>query len=137
MNNVRRTASALLIDTEGRFLFQQRDDVPNILHPGKIGLFGGHREGAETALQCVCREVHEETGSQVPETAFQHLGSYKLIHPTEITIMSELFLARNIATDKLTITEGALLVASRADLPSLQARMTPATLYAVELVTKR
>jgi 8-oxo-dGTP diphosphatase len=72
MNSVRLTAGALLIDTSGRFLFQQRDDIPDILHPGKIGLFGGHREGAETALQCVCREVHEETGSLMPESAFHH-----------------------------------------------------------------
>ena len=34
---------AILIDTQARFLFQQRDDVPGIVAPGKIGLFGGHR----------------------------------------------------------------------------------------------
>jgi 8-oxo-dGTP diphosphatase len=39
---------AVLIDMRGRFLFQRRDDVPGILSPGKIGLFGGHRKTGET-----------------------------------------------------------------------------------------
>jgi hypothetical protein len=46
---------AIIIDAQGRFLLQQRDDVPGILQP--VGLFGGHREGSETYLQCVVREV--------------------------------------------------------------------------------
>jgi hypothetical protein len=37
---MRETSGALLIDTEGHFLFQRRDDIPTILYPGKIALFG-------------------------------------------------------------------------------------------------
>jgi 8-oxo-dGTP pyrophosphatase MutT (NUDIX family) len=37
-----------------------------IVAPGKIGLFGGHREGNETFLECVVREVQEETGLALP-----------------------------------------------------------------------
>jgi len=40
----REIASAVIIDTQGRFLLQQRDQVPGIAQSGKIGLFGGHRE---------------------------------------------------------------------------------------------
>ncbi len=72
----REIACAVLIDPHGRFLLQLRDDVPNILYPGKIGLFGGHREGDETFLECVVREVHEETGYLAPPERFEHLGSY-------------------------------------------------------------
>jgi len=57
----REIACAIIIDTCGRFLLQQRDDLPGIVCPGMIGFFGGHREGTETFLQCVVREVHEET----------------------------------------------------------------------------
>jgi 8-oxo-dGTP diphosphatase len=57
---VREIAAAIVVDTSGRLLLQLRDDVPNILYPGKIGLFGGHREGNETFLDCVVREIHEE-----------------------------------------------------------------------------
>src|SRR5215472_4577812 len=38
----REVAGAVIIDTRGRFLLQQRDDTPRIAQPGKIGLFGGH-----------------------------------------------------------------------------------------------
>jgi 8-oxo-dGTP diphosphatase len=41
----------------GRFL---RDDITGIIHPGKVGLFGGHREGDEAYLECIVREIHEE-----------------------------------------------------------------------------
>ena len=47
----REIAAAVVFDTSGRLLLQQRDDIPNILYPGKIGLFGGHREGEETFLR--------------------------------------------------------------------------------------
>jgi hypothetical protein len=40
----REIACAIIVDAQGRFLLQQRDDVPGILQPGKVGLFGGHRE---------------------------------------------------------------------------------------------
>lgn len=72
----REVACAILIDTEGRFLLQQRDDVSGILHPGKVGLFGGHREGDETYLQCAVREIHEEIGYFVPPHCFEHLMTY-------------------------------------------------------------
>ena len=56
----REIACAIIIDSGGRLLLQQRDDVAGILHPGKVTLFGGHREGQETFLECVVREIHEE-----------------------------------------------------------------------------
>ena len=72
----REIACAVLLDPQGRFLLQRRDNVPNILYPGRIGLFGGHREGEETFLECVVREVSEETGYLAPPERFEHLGSY-------------------------------------------------------------
>jgi 8-oxo-dGTP diphosphatase len=71
----REIACAILIDLEGRFLLQRRDNVVNILYPGKIGLFGGHREGDETFLECVVREVREETSYLASPEQFQHLWS--------------------------------------------------------------
>jgi 8-oxo-dGTP diphosphatase len=70
----REVAGALLVDTLGRFLLQQRDDKPGIVSPGKVGLFGGHREGAESFLECVVREVHEEISYLVPAEAFEHIA---------------------------------------------------------------
>ena len=74
-------ASAVLIDMLGRFLFQRRDDVPGILSPGKVGLFGGHRETGETYLQSVVREVHEEIGYYLRPERFKFLAPYEQLDP--------------------------------------------------------
>src|ERR1700730_10069403 len=79
MSDLRRHvefASAMLVDTQGRFLFQQRDDKPVIRYPGMLGLFGGHREGNETFAECVSREVHEEIGYLVPPDGFEKMADY-------------------------------------------------------------
>lgn len=46
----------------GRVLVYQRDDKPGIPWPGCWDLPGGGREGLETPLACVQREVQEEFG---------------------------------------------------------------------------
>jgi hypothetical protein len=46
----REIAYALIVDSRGRLLLQQCDAMVGILHPVKVGLFGGHREGNETLL---------------------------------------------------------------------------------------
>jgi 8-oxo-dGTP diphosphatase len=44
----------------GRFLFQLRDDIPNIVMPGRWGFFGGHIEPGEDADTAIVREMEEE-----------------------------------------------------------------------------
>lgn len=81
------------------------------LPPGKIGLFGGQREGNET-LKCVVREINEEIGFYVPPEWFELIGRYD--GPDHFiqsgTLHGEVYVARNISADSLTITEGTLLV---------------------------
>ena len=67
-------ASAVLLDSLGRLLLQLRDDIPNIVQPGKIGLFGGHREGGESFLDCIVREVHEELSYYLPPERFKPIA---------------------------------------------------------------
>jgi 8-oxo-dGTP pyrophosphatase MutT (NUDIX family) len=45
---------------DGRFLFQLRDDIPNIVMPGRWGFFGGHIEPGEDADTAIVRELEEE-----------------------------------------------------------------------------
>ena len=84
---VREIAAAILIDTTGRLLLQRRDDKPDILQPGKVALFGGHREGDESFIDCVVREVAEEISCRVPAERFQHLltldGQIRTDHPED------------------------------------------------------
>ena len=123
----REIACAILIDLAGCFLLQRRDDVASILCPGKIGLFGGHREGDETFLECVVREVHEETSYLASPEQFEHLWSYAgadyAINGG--TLNGEYYVLRDVPVDALEVTEGSLFVAERKDLPSLAAEFTP------------
>jgi 8-oxo-dGTP diphosphatase len=127
----RETSGAILIDSCGRFLFQQRDDNPDILYPGKIGLFGGHREGNETFLECVVREVHEEISYFVPSDRFAHLISYEGTDPRGGTFRAEIFVAYNIPVDQLVITEGALLTIGPEDFAAMESRFSPPARFAM------
>lgn len=122
---MREIASTLLFDAAGRFLFQQRDNIAGITEPGKIGLFGGHKEANETFLECIAREVSEELGIMLPMEEFQPLTTYE---GTDIEvggpIRAEFFVARNIDLHQITITEGCLVVANPEKIPRLRGRLT-------------
>jgi 8-oxo-dGTP diphosphatase len=123
----REFSCAVLIDTFGRFLLQQRDDIPNIVHPGKIGLFGGGRECGETHLQCIVREVNEELSYFIPPEKFEYLASYEPtnIDPDGNTIIhGEFFVARDVPAEKITVTEGTLFIAELRELSALEDRLT-------------
>ena len=134
----REVACAIIIGTCRRFLLQQRDDVPGILCPGMVGLFGGHREGDETFLQCVVREVHEEISCFVPPERFEHLVSYNGVDPDAEggTLRAEFFVARDVPADALLITEGSLLIAERDDALPLMRRLAPSAQIAISAFFK-
>src|SRR6266496_2670061 len=104
----REVAAAIVFDTSGKLLLQLRDDIPGILYPGKVALFGGHREGDETFLDCVVREIHEELSYFISPANFELIT--QLMGPDEEvpggTIRAEFFVTRNVPVDKLLVTEG-------------------------------
>jgi 8-oxo-dGTP diphosphatase len=67
----REIAAAIVFDNSGNLLLPRRDDIPGILCPGKLALFGGHREGVETFLDCVVREIHEELSYFISPASFE------------------------------------------------------------------
>jgi 8-oxo-dGTP diphosphatase len=123
----REVACALLIDTRGRLLLQRRDDIPGILQPGKVGLFGGHREDNETYLQCVVREIYEEISYFIPAGRFKHLTSYDGpdLDRAGGRVRGEFFVADDVPADKLTITEGALFVVEPDRAMTIAPELTP------------
>ena len=130
----REIACAILIDTGGRFLLQQRDDVVGILHPGKVGLFGGHREGDETFLECVIREIHEEISYFVAAERFEHLASLAGgdIDAESGSVREEVFIARDIPVKDLVVTEGSLLAAEPVEVFELDHQLTPSTRFVMK-----
>ncbi len=134
---VREIASAILIGTCGRILLQQRDNVPWIRYPGMVALFGGHREGGESFLECVTREVHEEIGFPVAPARFEPLVRYSSVYPDGGGLGGEFFVVRDIPVDEMVVTEGSLLAVRRDELPGLLHRMPPSTCYVAKIFLER
>jgi 8-oxo-dGTP diphosphatase len=130
MTTIRRRefTCAILLDTFGRFLLQQRDNVPGIVHPGKIGLFGGHREAGETYLQCIVREVHEELTYFLPPQRFKYVASYDATDtdPAGNAVMhGQFFVARGVPVERVIVKEGMLFIAELGELQALRHRLSP------------
>jgi 8-oxo-dGTP diphosphatase len=128
--SLREGAAAIVIDTDGRFLMQLRDDKPGIVDPGKISLFGGRREGNESFLDCIVREIHEELGCYLLPERFKRLarwaGSDHAI--TGGNFHAEIFIVRSIPSEQLTVTEGSLKRLTLAELGQIRqslARLLP------------
>lgn len=49
-----------MLQREGRWLMQLRNEIPTIIAPGCWGLFGGHLDPGETPEQALRRELLEE-----------------------------------------------------------------------------
>jgi 8-oxo-dGTP pyrophosphatase MutT (NUDIX family) len=125
-------AGALLVDTRGRILLQQRDNIPEILYPGRIGLFGGHRELGETYLQCVVREVDEEISFFIAPERFRPLVTYtQTVDVTGTVRYGEIFVAQGIELKQLKVTEGALFIMTPDELPEVNTKLSPAARLAL------
>ena len=136
---MREGTSAVLLSTDGRLLLRLRDNLPHVSDPGKISLFGGRREGDETFLECVVREIHEEIGVYLPPERFDLIGRY--LGPDHFTpdgtLHGEIFLARDVPVDELAVAEGSLRIAAWEEVARIQDLLAPTAKYALEIFQNR
>lgn len=136
---VREVTSAILVSTDGRLLLQLRDNLPHIPDPGKVGLFGGHREGEETFLECVVREIHEEIRYCLPPERFELIGRYfgeDHFLPNGI-LHNEIFTVYDVPIDRIMVTEGSLKILALDELANIQHALTPLAKHGLGLFLKR
>ena len=72
-----------MLQRDGRWLLQLRDDIDTIIYPGHWGLFGGHLEPSETPVQALMRELQEEIDwapEPAPELWFSHNNGTRIVH---------------------------------------------------------
>jgi 8-oxo-dGTP diphosphatase len=130
----RAIAAAVVVDTAGDLLLQLRDDRPDIIYPGRIGLFGGHREGDESALECVRRELAEELTHDIAPERFVLLASREGEDSERKggTFRGDFYLVRDIPRDKIVVTEGALFAIAPHEIAQIEDRLTPTARFALD-----
>lgn len=130
---LRQAACAILFGTCGRLILQQRDDVPGIVYPGLVSLFGGHLEPGEDPHQCMQRELEEEIGVRLPLAALEPFFTFRtgFAAPQERDVEISIYIASGLRADTLHVTEGSLLLLPLAQAAQRFTRMTPTTSYAL------
>ena len=90
-----------VLEREGCWLLQLRDDDVKIVYPGQWGLFGGHLEPGELADEAVKRELDEEIGWW-PKEPLQHWFSHESDRRIAHIYRGKL----NVPIDELSLKEG-------------------------------
>ncbi len=71
-----------MLERNGRWLLQLRDDIEGIVHPGTWALFGGHLEPGESPEEALRRELVEEISWQANAVSFwfEHRDPQRIAH---------------------------------------------------------
>lgn len=115
------TTTALIVDGDGNFLLQHRDDKPEIDNPGMWGSFGGELEPYETPDEGLLRELDEELAWQPASFELDATYPYDGRHGRQLIYVYAA--ALDVPLDRLVLGEGQGLGAFPPD--SLPERTVP------------
>ena len=109
---MKREVALAVLERNGAWLLQLRDDLESILYPGHWGLFGGHLDADETPSEAVHRELLEEINWE-PASPLEHWFTSQNGPRIAHVFRGEL----NVPVEQLTLLEGQdLKLASKQEL---------------------
>jgi 8-oxo-dGTP pyrophosphatase MutT (NUDIX family) len=116
------STTALIVDREGRFLLQLRDDKPDIVNPGLWGSFGGRLEphetpDPETPDEGFLRELREELSWQPERFELYMSAPYRTLGEDDERrqLIYVYAAALDVPAAELVLGEGQAMAAFAAD----------------------
>ena len=100
----RSYVGALLVDTNGKLIAQQRDDKPGITNPGMVSLFGGTSHEGESPIETLRRELQEELELEVSSN---NLLLQTVKHENGTNVACSIYIVTGVDAEKLELHEGA------------------------------
>ena len=100
----RSYVGALLVDTNGKLIAQQRDDRPGITNPGMVSLFGGTSHEGESPIETLRREIQEELELEVNSS---NLLLQTVKHENGTNVACSIYIVTGVDAEKLKLHEGA------------------------------
>ena len=100
----RSYAGALLVDTNGKIIAQQRDDKPGITNPGMVSLFGGTSHEGESPIETLRRELQEELELEISSN---NLLLQTIKHENGTNVACSIYVVTGVDAEKLKLHEGA------------------------------
>ena len=100
----RSYVGALLVDTNGKLITQQRDDKPGITNPGMVSLFGGTSHEGESPIETLRRELQEELELEVSSN---NLLLQTVKHENGTNVACSIYIITGVDAEKLKLHEGA------------------------------
>ena len=100
----RSYVGALLVDTNGKLIAQQRDDRPGITNSGMVSLFGGTSHEGESPIETLRRELQEELELEVDSNSLL-LQTVK--HENGTNVACSIYIITGVDAEKLKLHEGA------------------------------
>ena len=100
----RSHVGALLVDTNGKLIAQQREDKPGITNPGMVSLFGGTSHEGESPIETLRRELQEELELEVNSSNLL-LQTVKCENGANVAC--SIYIVTGVDAEKLKLHEGA------------------------------